>query len=232
MSHVFRLGVLRGCRPVPAMPERPLAWVGRSPVQASVDRALGRRSPPLSAPTASCARPQAAGTLGWRSGRQAVQGAARPCWRAGLPGVLSAKLSPAAWSPPPALLLVPLPVPAQATSACAHLGAARHHAPMPYGDCCTGGLLEAADLHSCAGLWVCSPPRSHLPPGLLETRGSGGFDVRTAHGLFPCRTSDRLAVCIGQLTAWGLTPHSICGLAGRSPKRWTTWGTNTSINGR
>jgi len=183
------------------------AWLGRSPAQESVDRSLGRRDPTLIAPTDSCARPQASGPLCLRSGRQSLQVAAKPCWREVLPGVISAHLSPDAWSPPPALLLVPLPVTSQETAAFANLGAARQHAHMPYGDFCTGVLLGAADMRSCSGLWVCSPPRSLLPPGLIETRGSRGFFVRASHGLFPCRASDMLAVCIGQLTAWGLTPH-------------------------
>src|SRR5215470_7847279 len=139
--------------------------------------------------------------------RQSLQGAASPCWPEVLPGVISANLSPDAWSPTPALLLVHLPVTSQETSAFTNLGTARQHAHMPYGDFCTGVLLGAADIRSCSGLWVCSPPRSLLPPGLIETRGSRGFYVRASHGLLPCRASDMLAVQIGQLTAWGLTPH-------------------------
>lgn len=207
LSHVFRLCVLRGCSPVPAMTESPFAWLGRYPAQESVVRSLDRRYPTLLAPTDSCARPQASGTLCCRSGRQSLQVAARPCWPEVLPGVISANLSPDAWSPTPALLLVHLPVTSQETSAFANLGAARQHAHIPYGDFCTGILLGAADIRSCSGLWVCSPPRSLLPPGLIETRGSRGFYVRASHGLLPCRASDMLAVRIGQLTAWGLTPH-------------------------
>jgi hypothetical protein len=62
------------------------------------------------------------------------------------------------------------------------------------------------------------------PAGLLTTQvaptaglplGSCGFYVRAYYGLLPPRTSDMLAVRIGQLTAWGLSPHKIRGLAGR-----------------
>ena len=128
LSHVFRLCVLSGCSPVPAMTESPFAWLGRYPAQESVVRSLDRRYPTLIAPTDSCARPQASGTLCFRSGRQSLQVVARPCWPEVLPGVISANLSPDAWSPTPALLLVHLPVTSQETSAFANLGAARQHA--------------------------------------------------------------------------------------------------------
>ena len=163
LSHVFRLCVLSGCSPVPAMTESPFAWLGCYPAQESVVRSLDRRYPILIAPTDSCARPPASGTLCFRSGRQSLQDVARPCWPEVLPGVISAHLSPDAWSPTPALLLVHLPVTSQETSAFANLGAARQHAHIPYGDFCTGVLLGAADIRSCSGLRVCSPPRS-LPP--------------------------------------------------------------------
>ena len=66
------------------------------------------------------------------------------------------------------------------------------------------------------------------PPGLLATQvapaavgpsplGSRGFYVRAYDGLLPPRPSDMLAVRIGQLTAWGLPPHEMRGLAGCSP---------------
>ncbi len=47
--------------------------------------------------------------------------------------------------------------------------------------------------------------------------GSRGFYFRAHHGLLPPRASDMLAARIGQLTAWGLSPHKIRGLADRSP---------------
>jgi hypothetical protein len=67
------------------------------------------------------------------------------------------------------------------------------------------------------------------PPGLLATQvaptaaylagmpGSHGFYVPAYLGLLPPRAGDMLAARIGQLTAWGLSPHKIRGLAGRSP---------------
>jgi len=67
------------------------------------------------------------------------------------------------------------------------------------------------------------------PPGLLATQiaptaaylmgtpGSHGFYVPAYLGLLPPRAEDMLAARIGQLTAWGLSPHKIHGLAGRSP---------------
>jgi len=67
LAHIFRLCVLNGCSPVPAMTESPFAWLGRYPAQESVVRSLDRRYPTLLAPTDSCARPQASGTLCLRS---------------------------------------------------------------------------------------------------------------------------------------------------------------------
>jgi hypothetical protein len=73
----------------------------------------------------------------------------------------------------------------------------------------------------------CSHSLMCRPAGLLATQvaptavlplGSRGFSVRAYCGLFPLRTSDMLAVRIGQLTAWGLAPHKIRGLAGCSPE--------------
>jgi len=67
------------------------------------------------------------------------------------------------------------------------------------------------------------------PPGLLATQiaptmtyfnstpGSHGFYVPAYLGLLPPQAGDMLAARIGQLTAWGLSPHKIRGLAGRSP---------------
>jgi hypothetical protein len=53
--------------------------------------------------------------------------------------------------------------------------------------------------------------------GPFDPRGSRGVYVRAYDGLFPPRPSDMLAARIGQWTAWGLPPHQMRGLAGRSP---------------
>jgi hypothetical protein len=82
---------------------------------------------------------------------------------------------------------------------------------LPY-----GRFNGAAVIRSCSGLRVCSPPRS-LPPQYPMALGSRGLYVRAYDGSLPPRPSDMLAVRIGQLTAWGLPPHKIRGLAGRSP---------------
>ena len=73
----------------------------------------------------------------------------------------------------------------------------------------------------------CSHSLMFRPAGVLATQvaptavvplSSRGFSVRAAPVLFPSQASDMLAVRIGQLTAWGLSPHKIRGLAGRSPE--------------
>ncbi len=48
---------------------------------------------------------------------------------------------------------------------------------------------------------------TQVAPTAVFPLGSRGFYVRAYCGLLPPRTSDMLAVRIGQLTAWGLSPH-------------------------
>ena len=77
-------------------------------------------------------------SLGCPSIGGSVQVVARPCWALALPGVLSALLSPDAWTHTPAVPLVPTPVSSQRTSAFAVLEPARHATGsvqrLPYGD--------------------------------------------------------------------------------------------------
>ena len=75
------------------------------------------------------------------------------------------------------------------------------------------GLQSFADVQ--ASGFARHPGRSYRN-GSVDPLGSRGFYVRTSDGLLPPRPSDMLAVRIGQLTAWGLTPHKMRGLAGRS----------------
>src|SRR5215471_13139871 len=207
LSHVFRLCVLSGCRPVPAMTESPFAWLGALPRPGERDplfrsalpdppRSYGlmRQTSSLWNPLLSLWAPVFAGcceTL-------LAGGPSRRYLRKSFPRCLvpypgASPGAPTRYFPGDIGLY--------------QLGNGSATRTMPYDDFCTGVLLGAADIRSCSGLWVCSPPRSLLPPGLIETRGSRGFYVRASHGLLPCRASDMLAVRIGQLTAWGLTPH-------------------------
>jgi hypothetical protein len=77
-------------------------------------------------------------SLGCPSVSGSVQVVASPCWALALPGVLSAPLSPDAWTHTPAVPLVPTPVSSQRTSAFAALEPARHATVsvqrLPYGD--------------------------------------------------------------------------------------------------
>ena len=75
------------------------------------------------------------------------------------------------------------------------------------------GLQSFADVQ--ASGFARHPGRSYRN-GSGDPLGSRGFYVRASDGLLPPRPSDMLAVRIGQLTAWGLTPHKTRGLAGRS----------------
>ncbi len=51
---------------------------------------------------------------------------------------------------------------------------------------------------------------------MSDPRGSRGFSVRASDGVFPPPPLAMLAVRIGPWTAWGLTPHTMRSLAGRS----------------
>ena len=77
-------------------------------------------------------------SLGCPSVRGSVQVVASPCWALALPGVISALLSPDAWTHTPAVPLVHTPVSSQGTSAFTALEPARHATGsvqrLPYGD--------------------------------------------------------------------------------------------------
>jgi hypothetical protein len=93
----------------------------------------------------------------------------------------------------------------------------------PYSDFHTGmisGLQSFA--HVQASGFARHPGRSYRS-GSFVPPGSRGFYVRAHDGLLPPRPSDMLAARIGQLTAWGLTPHKIRGLAGRSSNEHLVW---------
>jgi hypothetical protein len=82
--------------------------------------------------------------------------------------------------------------------------ATRH---TPYGDFSTvriSGLQTF--LHVQASGFAHHPGHSYRSES-VDPLGSCGFYVRASHGLLPPRAPDMLAVRIGQLTAWGLTPH-------------------------
>jgi hypothetical protein len=81
-----------------------------------------------------------------------------PCCKMALPGVISATLSPDAWTLTPALLLVHLPVSSQETSAFAESRPARQHA----------NIRTATSVRE----WFrgCSHSIIFRPPGLLATQ--------------------------------------------------------------
>jgi hypothetical protein len=93
----------------------------------------------------------------------------------------------------------------------------------PYSDFRTGmisGLQSFAYIQ--ASGFARHPGRSYRN-GSVDPLGSRGFYVRASDGLLPPRPSDMLAVRIGQLTAWGLTPHKMRGLARRSSNEHPVW---------
>lgn len=72
-----------------------------------------------------------------------------------------------------------------------------------------------------ASKFACHPGRSYR--WCFRNQGSCDFYFRAPCVSLPSCTSDMLAVRIGQLTAWGLTPHKMRGLAGRSSNEHPVW---------
>jgi hypothetical protein len=109
--------------------------------------------------------------------------------------------------------------------------AARHGTDARVAGRYPGLVFGAAGIHSCSGPRVWSPPRSFLPPNRVARPacGSRDFCVHAELGSLPPRAVDMLAIRIEQLTAEGLSPSKVRGLAGRSLRNptarrfdWTT----------
>jgi hypothetical protein len=77
----------------------------------------------------------------------------------------------------------------------------------PYSDFSTEGISGLQTVDNLQASGFARHPGRPYRSGSLDSLGSRGFYVRAYCGLLPPRTSDMLAVRIGQLTAWGLTPH-------------------------
>jgi hypothetical protein len=143
--------------------------------------------------------------------------------------------TPAGIRPFPALsprifpqMLAPIP---RWSSWCSHPFLPRRHRPSSSGDRLGNSTTSPySDFRTGRVSRGCSDFVMFRPPGLLATQiapttmcpycstlGSRGFYVPAYLGLLPPRAGDMLAARIGQLTAWGLSPHKIHGLAGRSP---------------
>jgi hypothetical protein len=118
-----------------------------------------------------------------------------PCCYRDYPDVISANLSPDAWSPTPT-------VPPSAF-ACFFFGviglpktlfrsASRWYPRTRF---FRGLILEVADISLCSGLRVCSPPRSLLPLR-ISPQGSRGFYIRAYRASSPLHAPDMLSVRI------------------------------------
>ena len=121
---------------------------------------------------------------------ESSQVATSPCCYRDSPDVISANLSPDAWSPTPT-------VPPSAL-ACFFLGviglpktlyrsASRWYPRTRF---FRGLVLEVADISLCSGLRVCSPPRSLLPLRIFP-QGSRGFYIRAYRASLPPHAPDR-----------------------------------------
>jgi hypothetical protein len=126
---------------------------------------------------------------------ESSQVATSPCCYRDSPDVISANLSPDAWSPTPT-------VPPSAL-ACFFLGviglpktlfrsASRWYPRTRF---FRGLFLEVADISLCSGLRFCSPPRSLLPLRIFP-QGSRGFYIRAYRASLPPHAPDMLSVRI------------------------------------
>ena len=126
---------------------------------------------------------------------ESLQVASSPCCHRDSPDVISANLSPDAWSPTPT-------VPPSAFT-CFFLGviglpktlfrsASRWYPRTRF---FRGLFLEVADISLCSGLQVCSPPRSLLPLR-ISPQGSRGFYIRAYRASLPLHAPDMLSVRI------------------------------------
>jgi hypothetical protein len=102
-------------------------------------------------------------TLALTSSGGSLQVATSLCWEMVLPDVISASLSPGAWTPTPAVSVVHLPVSSHRTSAFPEkqrVGLPQVSAPrLP-----SGHVFEVAVIPLRSGPRFCLPPRSLLPP--------------------------------------------------------------------
>ena len=123
------------------------------------------------------------------------QVATSPCCYRDSPDVISANLSPDAWSPTPT-------VPPSAL-ACFFLGVIGLPKTLfrsasrwcPRTRFFRRLVLEVADISLCSGLQVCSPPRSLLPLRIFP-QGSRGFYIRAYRASLPLHAPDMLSVRI------------------------------------
>ena len=154
---------------------------------------------PFLALTDSCANPMwLSSTSAFGLVRGVFAGCYQPCCYRDSPDVISANLSPDAWSPTPT-------VPPSAL-ACFFLGviglpktlyrsASRWYPRTRF---FRGLVLEVADISLCSGLRVCSPPRSLLPLRIFP-QGSRGFYIRANRASLPPHAPDMLSVRIQRI---------------------------------
>lgn len=147
--------------------QSPFARPGRYPSRRDFQNLVSRLYPAFIAPTDSCADPKPSSCLGNPSCTRSLQVAVSPCWESDLPGVVSANLSPRAWTPTPVAFVLHIPVSSHKTTAFAAEALARRHTKYPHSNFSVERLYEAAVIHSCSGPWVCSPPRLLLPQQIM-----------------------------------------------------------------
>jgi hypothetical protein len=164
-----------GAGPGPPSAQSPFARRGRYPRRGGVAHLLGRRYPPVLATTDSRASPVPSRRLRVLYGGS-LPVAVSPGWGRDLPDVISADLSPDAWTPTPAAPKVPVLVSSLGASAFPPLGRGRRLTTsvqrLPY-----GLDFGAVVIRCCSGLRVCLPSRSLPPQGLCGLLGGQDVDV-------------------------------------------------------
>jgi hypothetical protein len=158
--------VIPALRPGPAwtrqVPRAPLPIAGVTSYSVASRTSSEGITPPSSLIRAHAPDQIPLGGFGPPSSDESSQVVVSPCCEMALPGVISANLSPHAWTRTPVPPLVLLPVSSQETSAFADSRPARLGTisiqRLPY-----GLNYAAAVIRSSSGLRVCSPPRSLLP---------------------------------------------------------------------
>jgi hypothetical protein len=133
---------------------------------------LGWRYPPVVATTGPCASPPPSRRFLELCGGS-VQVAVSPCCAGDLPDVISAGLSPGAWTPTPAVPAVPVLVTSRGASAFPPFGRGRH-ATGPVQRLRYGTDLGAVVMRCGSGLRFCLPSRSLPPQGPRRAPGRPG----------------------------------------------------------
>jgi hypothetical protein len=153
-------------------------------VQDRLADGLSRSYPTFIAHTGSCAGPKSSCQLRFTYFGRSLQVATSPCWKMALPDVISADLSPDAWTPTPAALMVHSLVSSHEASAFPTLGTGRRF----------------GDTHTATPVWTqfrgCSHSLMFRPPGLLAPQVAPTVDPFGAEAARASTSGHTTARCL------------------------------------